>query len=77
VRHVVEHALHVLRTRADAAQEVLTFLVELLQVIAEKQLAESIDGEDRRFQIVRKNAEEADQLILRDRLFRGGCLFEG
>src|SRR5687767_10677419 len=54
VRHVVEHALHVLGARADTAKEVLPFLIELFQVVAEQQLAEAIDCEDRRFQIVRE-----------------------
>jgi len=67
VRHVVEDLLHVLRARADAGEEVLSFLVELVGVVAEQQLTEAVDREDRRLEIVRKDAEETNQFILGDR----------
>ncbi|HEX8409145.1 MAG TPA: hypothetical protein VF883_09785 [Thermoanaerobaculia bacterium] len=52
MRHLVEHALHVLRARADAAQKVLPLFIQLVQVIAQQQVTETVDGEDRRLQIV-------------------------
>jgi hypothetical protein len=47
VGHLVEDALHVLRARADPPQEVLPLFIELVEVVAEEQVTESVDGENR------------------------------
>src|SRR5205814_6245963 len=70
VRHIIEHVTHVLRRRANATEKILSFFVEFVRVIGEKELAESVDREDRRFQIVRQHAEKSEQLFLRQRVFR-------
>src|SRR5205814_3061147 len=43
---------------------------EFVADIGEKKLAESVHREDRRFQIVRQDAEESNQLFMRQRLLR-------
>src|SRR5207253_5071774 len=71
VRHLIEDALHLLHTRTDSPEKVLPFFVELVLVIAEEKIAETVDREDRRLQIVRQNGEEAQQLL------RGGLRLLG
>jgi len=44
------------------------FFVQALEVIGDQQLAETVDGEDRRLQIVRKHAEKTQELLVRDGL---------
>jgi hypothetical protein len=70
VRHVVEHPFHVAGAGADAAEKILPLFVELVGVIAEEQFAESVDGEDRGLEVVGEDAEEADQLLVRNRTLR-------
>jgi hypothetical protein len=64
-----------LRARSNASEKVLAFVVELVEIVAEKKFAEAVDGKDRRLQIVRQNAEKAQELVGRDRLLDCLILF--
>src|SRR5258708_7329318 len=70
VRHLVEHSLQLLHAGADAPEEVVPLLVQPVAVVAEKQLAEAVDREDGRLQVVRQDAEEVHELLAADQLPR-------
>ena len=77
MRHVIQHLLHLLGAGANAVEKILPLFVELLLIVADQQLAEAVNGENRRFQIVRKNAEQPDQLISADVVFGSRPLVHG
>src|SRR5687768_12676411 len=67
MRHLIEDSLHLLGAGTDALKKVAAIVVEPVLVIRQKKLAEAVNGENRRLQIMRQNAEQPDQLF-------DGCL---